>query len=87
MGSPASHQGLNPANRRALLKVLSPPPKQVRGEGMTAEEMGDNCWVRPETVAEIKFAEWTTAGVLRHAEFVILRDDKNPIEVGMESPH
>src|SRR3974390_3014592 len=29
------------------------------GEGVTAEEMGDYCWVRPEIVATIKFAEWT----------------------------
>jgi ATP-dependent DNA ligase len=31
--------------------------------------MGDYCWVRPELVATIKYAEWTEGGVLRHAEF------------------
>jgi hypothetical protein len=35
------------------------PPGRQWGEGVTAEEMGDYIWLRPETVAEIKFAEWT----------------------------
>ena len=81
------HQGLNPANRRALLKVLEPlavnecpfanlPTTKSGhwGEGVTAEEMDDYTWLRPEIEAEIKFAEWTAAGVLRHAEFVSVRD-------------
>ena len=84
------HQGLNPANRRALLRLLQPfqiekcpfanlPTSKSGhwGEGVTAEEMGDYVWVRPETVAEIRFAEWTAGGVLRHAEFARLRDDIN----------
>ena len=92
------HQGLNPANRRALLKVLQPlrvekcpfanlPTSKSGhwGEGVTAEEMRDYVWLRPKTVAEIKFAEWTTGGILRHAEFVTLRDDKDPKEVVREA--
>jgi bifunctional non-homologous end joining protein LigD len=76
------HQGLNPANRRQLLKAIEPlraeqcpfanlPTSRSGhwGEGVTAEEMGDYRWVRPELVATIKFAEWTEAGQLRHAEF------------------
>ena len=92
------HQGLNPANRRALLKVLQPlsvekcpfanlPTSKTGhwGEGVTAEEMGDYVWLKPKAVAEIKFAEWTTGGVLRHAEFVALREDKDPKEVSREN--
>jgi bifunctional non-homologous end joining protein LigD len=44
------------------------------GEGVTADEMSDYTWLRPEIEAEIKFAEWTASGVLRHAEFVALRE-------------
>jgi bifunctional non-homologous end joining protein LigD len=79
------HQGLNPANRRALLKVLEPlrvercpfanlPTTKSGhwGEGVTAEEMADYVWLKPELVAEIKFAERTKGGVLRHAEFAKL---------------
>jgi bifunctional non-homologous end joining protein LigD len=55
------------------------------GEGVIAEEMGDYVWLKPKVVAEIKFAEWTSGGVLRHAEFVSLRDDKDPKEIVRES--
>jgi ATP-dependent DNA ligase len=83
------HQGLNPANRRALLKLLQPlatkkcpfanlPTVAGRqahwGEGVTAEEMSDYTWLRPEIEAEIKFVEWTAGAVLRHAEFVAARE-------------
>ena len=65
-----------------LLNILSPLsvvncpfadlPTRHRGrwgEGITAEEMGEYTWVKPNIMAAIKFAEWTDAGVLRHAEF------------------
>jgi hypothetical protein len=76
------HQRLNPMNRKALLKVLE--PLRVTkclvvnlstsrtghwGEGVTADEMADYCWVKPELLATIKYTEWTEGGVLRHAEF------------------
>ena len=54
------------------------------GEGVTAEQMRDYVWLRPEVVAEIKFAEWTSGDVLRHAEFVAVRDDKEAKEVVKE---
>lgn len=44
-------------------------------EGVTAEEMGDYVWLKPEVLAEIKFAEWTKGGVLRHAEFVAVKSE------------
>ena len=40
--------------------------------------MEDYVWLVPVVVAEIKFTEWTRSGVLRHAEFVGLREDKQP---------
>lgn len=42
-------------------------------EGLTAEEMSNYQWVRPELVAEVEFAEWTLNNHLRHARFVALR--------------
>jgi bifunctional non-homologous end joining protein LigD len=81
------HQGLNPANRRALLKLQEPlrvekcpfanlPTAKSGhwGEGVTAQEMLDYVWLKPQTLGEIKFAEWTQGGILRHAEFVNLSD-------------
>jgi bifunctional non-homologous end joining protein LigD len=35
-------------------------------------------WVRPELVVEVKFAEWTLAGVLRQPIYIGLRDDIAP---------
>ncbi len=41
-------------------------------------------WTRPELVAQIGFAEWTTDARLRQPRFLGLRDDKNPAEVVRE---
>jgi DNA ligase D-like protein (predicted ligase) len=43
-------------------------------------------WVRPELVAQVGFAEWTTDGRLRQARFLGLRDDKRASEVVRERP-
>jgi bifunctional non-homologous end joining protein LigD len=43
-------------------------------------------WTRPELVAQIGFAEWTTDGRLRQPRFLGLRDDKRPEEVVRERP-
>ena len=47
--------------------------------------MKDYIWLKPEMLAEIKFTEWTTGSILRHPEFIGLRDDKPPHEVTRES--
>jgi bifunctional non-homologous end joining protein LigD len=43
-------------------------------------------WARPELVAQIGFAEWTTDGRLRQPRFLGLRDDKRAAEVIRERP-
>lgn len=43
-------------------------------------------WVKPELVAEVRFAEWTKEGILRQASFVGLRDDKPARVIVRESP-
>ncbi|HVV47220.1 MAG TPA: DNA ligase D, partial [Bryobacteraceae bacterium] len=43
-------------------------------------------WVRPDLVAEIKFAEWTSDRKLRAPVYLGLREDKAPAEVGREAP-
>lgn len=90
--------GLNPGIRRKLLTILKPlstprcpfanlPSSRTGhwGEGVTAEDMEDYIWLKPAIIAEIKFTEWTTGSLLRHAEFVDLRDDKQPRDVLRES--
>ncbi|MEA4924269.1 MAG: DNA ligase D [Syntrophomonadaceae bacterium] len=41
-------------------------------------------WLKPELVAEIKFAEWTEDNLLRQASFKGLRTDKNPKDIKRE---
>ena len=43
-------------------------------------------WTRPELVAQIGFAEWTSEARLRQPRFLALRDDKSPAEVVRERP-
>ena len=43
-------------------------------------------WVKPKLVAEVKFAEWTAAGEMRHPVFLGLRTDKQATEVTRETP-
>jgi len=45
----------------------------------------DATWVEPELVAQLGFAEWTTAGRLRHPRFLGLRFDKPARSVVRES--
>src|SRR4051812_22561892 len=41
-------------------------------------------WVRPELVAEVQFAEWTTEGYLRQPVYLGLRDDLVPGSLNVE---
>jgi bifunctional non-homologous end joining protein LigD len=41
-------------------------------------------WVQPRLVGEVKFAEWTRKGEMRHPAFVGLRGDKEAEEVVRE---
>jgi len=83
--------GFVPALREALFKLFAalqvdtcpfanlPESHKGRwGEGLTAAEMAECRWLRPELVAQIEFVEWTEANHLRHARFVGLREDNNP---------
>ena len=54
------------------------------GGGVTADEMREMQWVRPELVAH-RFVEWTAEGRLRHAAFLGLRTDKSAREVRREA--
>ncbi|HSH38457.1 MAG TPA: non-homologous end-joining DNA ligase, partial [Chthoniobacterales bacterium] len=87
-------QGFNPSSRRKLFEIVAPlamakcpfgnlpsSKKSHFGEGVTADDMKKLRWLKPKLVAQVRFAEWTTYGLLRHATFLGLRDDKSAREV------
>jgi len=43
-------------------------------------------WVKPELMAEVRFTEWTSGGIMRHPAFKGLRSDKKVREVKREKP-
>jgi bifunctional non-homologous end joining protein LigD len=51
------------------------------GEGIGEEEMKTLRWVEPRLVVEVSFVEWPQDGLLRHPEFVAVREDKPASEV------
>ena len=91
-------QGFNPVGRARLLKEMKPfladqcpfsnlptTRKSHFGEGITIDEMSELCWLKPKLVAQVSFTEWTNYGLLRHATFEGLRQDKAPREVVREA--
>ena len=80
------------ADLHALMKPLviescpfvNLPEKRRTAWSLTAEEMKNCCWVRPELVAQIEFTEWTPDGHLRHSRFAGLREDKEAWQVARE---
>ena len=53
---------------------------------LSAEEARQVRYVRPELVAEVEFRAWTAGGILRHASFRGLREDKPAREIVRETP-
>ena len=54
------------------------------GGGITADQMHQMHWTKPQLVAQIRFTEWTAENRLRHAAFLGLRVDKSAREVRRE---
>jgi bifunctional non-homologous end joining protein LigD len=71
--------------RTLLAKLKRLERKSAPADVPRAEARGAR-WVRPELVAEVAFAEFTSEGVVRHASFLGLRGDKQADEVVLEEP-
>src|SRR3954463_5389480 len=79
VGTGFSHATLKELHGKLIkLKTAkSPFPKKMKGEAITT-------WVKPTLVAEVKFAEWTNSGEMRHPVYLGLRSDKRAEEVRRE---
>jgi DNA ligase D-like protein (predicted ligase) len=75
--------GFDTATLRSLHKRLS-RTEQTTSPVPQAKVPGAH-WVRPTSVAQVAFSEWTRDGKLRHPRYLGLRTDKNPDEVVRET--
>ncbi|AZQ68484.1 DNA ligase D [Silicimonas algicola] len=64
-----------------LAAKLKPLARKSAPVDVEAAEAKGVTWVTPRLVAEIRYAETTDQGRLRHATFIGLRDDKPPAQV------
>jgi bifunctional non-homologous end joining protein LigD len=54
-------------------------------QSLPTEAKKDAIWVKPTTVVEVRFANWTGDNLVRQAAFLGLREDKDPKEVVRET--
>jgi bifunctional non-homologous end joining protein LigD len=67
-----------------LRRAGSPFKEKLARGGSSSRAGGAAVWVEPRIVVEVKFAERTTDGRLRHPVFLRVRDDKPAQEVGRQ---
>jgi bifunctional non-homologous end joining protein LigD len=80
--------GFTTATARSLYKRLEAirAPSSPFSRRLSADEARQVRYVRPEFVAEVDVRGWTADGLLRHASFRGLREDKPPRQVVREEP-
>jgi bifunctional non-homologous end joining protein LigD len=77
--------GLTQTELSKLLGLLEPLRRDT-SPFTPAPRVKDAVFVEPELVAEIRFTEWTRAGVVRAPSYLGLREDSDPRQVVREVP-
>ena len=63
-----------------------PRPRSSRwSQPLTRAEMARCTWITPTLVCQVRFAEWTTDGILRQPAFLGMREDKAAAEIVRET--
>src|SRR5215216_390612 len=75
--------GLTDNELRRLVGLLEPLRRET-SPFTPAPRVKDAVFVEPELVAEVRFTEWTRAGVVRAPAYQGLRDDRDPRDVVRE---
>ena len=80
-----------PASRKRLKRIstsnsTSSEPTRCPSTRRPADARRDVHWVKPQLVAQVRFATWTADNLVRQAAFLGLREDKPPTEVTREMP-
>jgi bifunctional non-homologous end joining protein LigD len=75
--------GLTETELKRLVELLEPLRRDT-SPFSPAPRVKDAVFVEPELVAEVRFTEWTRAGVVRAPAYQGLRDDRDPREVVRE---
>ena len=76
--------GFNAGNVKTLFPALKRLARKTPTVAAPRSETRGAQWVKPELVAEVAFAEFTSDNILRHASFLGLREDKAASEVKRE---
>jgi bifunctional non-homologous end joining protein LigD len=74
------------AERLARIEVKTAVLSRSETAGVGAGEWRAVHWVKPVTLCEVTFTEWTADGRIRHPSFQGLREDKDASEVTKEQP-
>ena len=75
--------GLTDNELRRMVGLLEPLRRET-SPFTPAPRVKDAAFVEPELVAEVRFTEWTRAGVVRAPAYQGLRDDRDPRDVVRE---
>jgi len=77
--------GLTQSELRRMVDVLEPLRRDT-SPFTPKPRVKDAVFVEPELVAEVRFTEWTSAGVVRAPAYLGLREDADPRQVVREEP-
>ena len=78
--------GFGEETLRMLYDKMQPLKTKTKPFTAKVKDEARTTWLRPELVAEVKFAEWTDRGEMRHPVFLGLRADKKAADVIREVP-